>query len=255
MADINNMIMIIKILLLIWVISFRIIHLGMNPVKGGIPAIDKRFKVKMSLFIFWLLEFSILTLLSLITLMFIKRIIEYMIRYIMGILEDELVINIQPMCLMEEKARIILIEEMLNWDKDPTIIDIILIVIKMNEEFNIIILIGMIFWYLIKIIELFHFILLIIFGNHMWNGDIAIFMAITRMIIMINKFIWINFLCSILMLLFENKINITVDAIAWMRKYFSMFSFWISHITKDIIKKILMLILIEFKLLIKNLMI
>jgi len=114
MADIISIMMIIKTLLLICVISFRIIHLGMNPIRGGIPAIDNKFRVKMSLFIFLLLEFNILMLLSLITLIFIRRIIEYIIRYIIGILDEEFVINIQPMCLIEEKAKIILTDEILN---------------------------------------------------------------------------------------------------------------------------------------------
>lgn len=153
-------------------------------------------------------------------------------------LDDEFVISIQPICLIEENAKIILIDEMLNCDKDPIIKDIILIIIRISEEFIIIILMGIIFWYLIRTMELFHFNLLIILGNHIWNGDIAIFKAITRMMIIINKFIWMNFLYSIFVLLFENIINIMVDAIAWMRKYFNIFSFWFSHIIRDIMKDI-----------------
>jgi len=114
MADINNIIMIIRVLLLICIISFKIIHLGMNPIKGGIPAIDRRFKAKINLFIFWLLEFSILMLFSFISLIFIKRIVEYIIKYIIGMLAVEFVISIQPICLIEEKAKIILTDEMLN---------------------------------------------------------------------------------------------------------------------------------------------
>lgn len=75
-ADIKSMIIIIDTLLLIWVISFKIIHLGMNPIKGGIPAIDRRFRAKGILFIFWLLEFNILILFSFINLIFIRRISE-----------------------------------------------------------------------------------------------------------------------------------------------------------------------------------
>jgi len=59
-----------------------------------------------------------------------------------------------------------------------------------------------------------------------------------RTIVMTSRFIWISFLYSVLILLLENRISITVEAIAWMRKYFSMFSFWDSHIIMDIIKDI-----------------
>jgi len=126
---------------------------------------------------------------------------------------------------MEDIAIINLIELLFIWDTVPIKIELVLNkIIRFTFEFEDIILIGIIFWTVIKISELFHVMLKIIFGNHEWIGAIAIFIAKAVIIIM---FIYENMVCDkrkFLFSLFIKLINKIDEAIVWIIKYFIAFS-------------------------------
>lgn len=134
-------------------------------------------------------------------------------------------IIIHPRWLMEDIAIINLIELLFIWAMVPIKIEFILsIIIMFIFELEDIILMGMIFWIVIRISELFHVILEMILGNHEWIGAIAIFVARAVVIIM---FMYENIICDkkrFLFNLFIKLINNSDEAIVWIIKYFIAFS-------------------------------
>jgi len=133
---------------------------------------------------------------------------------------DDRAIRIHPRCLMEDKAIINFVDDMLNWEITPINIDDSL-KIKMifHMLFFISIINGVIFCHVNKILRLFHDILLDRGGSHVWNGAAAILMA--RAIIIISEgVINVILILMILISLDKNLSRRMQEADDWIKKYF-----------------------------------
>lgn len=98
--------------------------------------------------------------------------------------------------------------------KDDKQINIINVLLKLVV--NLMMYIGAIFCHVIKITHIFHFILFIISGNHIWNGGIPIFIII---LIQISNFIIFIFIKIYIYLFVKIMVIKIIDAILCIKKY------------------------------------
>lgn len=118
---------------------------------------------------------------------------------------------------MEENAIISIVFFLFIWEIDPTIDEI-----KMNGMivffwWNIIKYAGAIFCHVIRIVLFLIFDFLMIFTNHWWNGDEAIF-TIKMMILIFMIFV------VLVSFVFSSIIIRTADEIDWIIRYFILVS-------------------------------
>ena len=200
-------------------ISLRTIHLIINPIIGGIPLIDI-IRITIPIFLFsavWIVfifEF-------IANMKNIPNMIEYTVKYMMDVHLFKLIDDIiHPVWVIEDRTIIVFIVEVFIWLKVPKIIDNkqIIFIVWLTLLF-IIIIMGITFWIVnIMNIDLI-FNKFLIFNNHLWVGTIAIFVA--SLIITIVE-IHVEFTLNIIVFwwLVINPINIVIEAIDWIKKYF-----------------------------------